>query len=156
MFHEHGLTLLDSELYEIVRVVNAINAETDKGFTYTSTQATICAGCLQRKHTPIRNDEMGGYVCLTCIDKELERLQGLQPPKKTPVPEAPKPAATPALPTPEMIAAAIAHRACCGVEHNTLQGKIHGFCIVCGVPWPCRTAKAFLFSPVGVREGGAS
>jgi hypothetical protein len=75
------------------------------------------------------------------------------------VPEAPKPAATPAMPTPEMIAAAIAHRACCGSEHDTSMGKFHGYCIVCGVPWPCRTAKAFLFNPgdpVGVREGGAS
>jgi len=43
--------------------------------TYSSTQATRCAGCGGFKHTPLRNDEMGGYVCLTCIDKELIRLQ---------------------------------------------------------------------------------
>jgi formylmethanofuran dehydrogenase subunit E len=46
--------------------------------TYKSTQATNCAGCGEHKHTPLRNDEMGGYVCLTCIDKELERLQELE------------------------------------------------------------------------------
>ena len=25
------------------------------------------------KHTPLRRDHMGGYVCLTCIDKELDK-----------------------------------------------------------------------------------
>lgn len=44
-------------------------------FTYHSSQATKCAVCGEHKHTPIRNDAMGGYVCLTCIDKELQRLQ---------------------------------------------------------------------------------
>jgi len=38
-------------------------------------QETKCACCLQVRQTPIRNDDMGGYVCLTCVDKELERLQ---------------------------------------------------------------------------------
>lgn len=37
-------------------------------------QATRCAGCGQRKHTPLTVDEMGGYVCLTCIDKRLIEL----------------------------------------------------------------------------------
>jgi len=41
--------------------------------TYHSTQHTCCAVCGQDKHTPLRNDNMGGYVCLTCIDKELFR-----------------------------------------------------------------------------------
>jgi hypothetical protein len=36
---------------------------------------TTCAVCKEVKHTPIRNDTMGGYICLTCVDKELERLQ---------------------------------------------------------------------------------
>jgi dephospho-CoA kinase len=40
--------------------------------TYKSEQATECAGCGKRKHTPLRRDEMGGYVCLTCIDKRLD------------------------------------------------------------------------------------
>lgn len=41
--------------------------------TYSSTQATRCARCGEHKHTPLRRDEMHGYVCLTCIDAELER-----------------------------------------------------------------------------------
>jgi len=44
-------------------------------FTYASKQSTSCAVCGERKHTPLRNDAMGGYVCLTCIDRELIRLQ---------------------------------------------------------------------------------
>ena len=47
-----------------------------------------------------------------------------------------------------LIASAIAHRACCGVEHDPQQGKLHGYCVVCGVPWPCDTAKAFLVAEV--------
>ncbi|MGU2415268.1 hypothetical protein [Burkholderia cenocepacia] len=43
-----------------------------EGFTYATKQATTCAGCGERKHTPLRIDWMGGYVCLTCIDRELE------------------------------------------------------------------------------------
>ena len=41
-------------------------------YSYASTQKTNCAGCGQIKHTPLRRDEMGGYVCLTCIDKALD------------------------------------------------------------------------------------
>lgn len=41
-------------------------------------------------------------------------------------------------------AAALAHRACCGTEHDTANGKLHGYCVVCGVPWPCDTAKYYL------------
>ncbi len=37
-------------------------------------QTTRCAGCGQRRHTPLRIDAMGGYVCLTCIDKRLLEL----------------------------------------------------------------------------------
>ncbi len=44
----------------------------------------------------------------------------------------------------EKIAAAIAHRVCCGTEHNPLEGKLHGLCVVCGTDWPCETAKLFL------------
>ena len=46
----------------------------------------------------------------------------------------------------KMTAAAIAHRACCGIEHAPMEGKLHGYCVVCGVPWPCETASAFLFA----------
>ncbi|MBP1626917.1 MAG: hypothetical protein H6Q00_1392 [Holophagaceae bacterium] len=42
------------------------------------------------------------------------------------------------------LAAALAHRACCNEEHDPEHGKIAGFCVVCGVPWPCETAKTFL------------
>ena len=45
-------------------------------YTYTSTQATNCAGCGEYKHTPLRIDAMGGYVCLTCIDKKLGTVLG--------------------------------------------------------------------------------
>jgi hypothetical protein len=59
----------------------------------------------------------------------------------------------------EAIAAATAHRACCGTEHDPLKGKLHGYCVVCGVPWPCDTAKAFMVDPPPVqpllpRNGG--
>ena len=45
-------------------------------YTYASTQATNCAGCGEYKHTPLRIDAMGGYVCLTCIDSKLGSLLG--------------------------------------------------------------------------------
>ena len=44
--------------------------------TYSSTQATNCASCGEHKHTPLRIDAMGGYVCLTCIDKKLGGMLG--------------------------------------------------------------------------------
>ena len=44
-----------------------------------------------------------------------------------------------------MRAGCAAHRACCGIEADNSQGKIHGCCVVCGVPWPCETAQFFLF-----------
>lgn len=31
----------------------------------------FCAGCGQEKICPIKRDEMGGYVCLSCIDAKL-------------------------------------------------------------------------------------
>lgn len=42
------------------------------------------------------------------------------------------------------LAAALAHRVCCGTEHDPQNGKLHGYCVVCGVPWPCETASYFL------------
>ena len=48
------------------------------------------------------------------------------------------------------IAAATAHRGCCGTEHDPMNGKLHGCCVVCGVPWPCETAKTFLFTKEGL------
>ena len=43
-----------------------------------------------------------------------------------------------------LIAACTAHRACCGTEHDPLNGKLHGYCVVCGTEWPCETAKKFI------------
>lgn len=48
---------------------------------------------------------------------------------------------------PADLAAALAHRACCGTEHDPANGKLHGCCVVCGVPWPCETAQYFLRKP---------
>jgi len=56
----------ESELVKLAKPVPKL--------TYSSTQETSCAWCNNRKHTPLRRDEMGGYVCLTCIDKRLDRL----------------------------------------------------------------------------------
>jgi hypothetical protein len=46
-----------------------------------------------------------------------------------------------------LTAACAAHRACCSEEHNPREGKLHGYCVVCGVSWPCETAKQFLVKP---------
>lgn len=40
----------------------------------------------------------------------------------------------------ERTAQIAAHRACCGTEHDPANGKLHGYCVVCGVPWPCEYA----------------
>lgn len=40
----------------------------------------------------------------------------------------------------ERIAVLRAHRACCGTEADPANGKLHGYCVVCGVPWPCAYA----------------
>ena len=56
--------------------IDADDQPTEPALTYSSTQATTCAGCGERKHTPLRIDAMGGYVCLTCIDKKLGSLLG--------------------------------------------------------------------------------
>lgn len=45
------------------------------------------------------------------------------------------------------LAAALAHRACGSTEHDPQQGKLHGCCVVCLVPWPCETAQAFMRKP---------
>lgn len=42
------------------------------------------------------------------------------------------------------IAACTAHRACCSDEQDITNGKLHGYCVVCGVPWPCPTAQTFI------------
>lgn len=49
----------------------------------------------------------------------------------SPAPAAPDPDVS------ERIARIQAHRACHAAEHDPLHGKIHGYCVVCGVPFPC-------------------
>lgn len=44
---------------------------------------------------------------------------------------------------PDRLVSALAHRACHSAEHNPKEGRLHGYCIICGVPWPCETAKQF-------------
>lgn len=41
---------------------------------------------------------------------------------------------------PERLAQIIAHRACTNEEHDPENGKLSGFCVVCGYPWPCQYA----------------
>ena len=40
----------------------------------------------------------------------------------------------------ERVAVITAHRVCCGSEHDPANAKLHGYCIVCGVPFPCEYA----------------
>ncbi|MGB4061565.1 MAG: hypothetical protein WBK26_15270 [Burkholderiaceae bacterium] len=61
---------------ELAGALRAALAEPAVEPTYTSTQATTCASCGEHKHTPLRIDKMGGYVCLTCIDQKLGSLLG--------------------------------------------------------------------------------
>lgn len=44
------------------------------------------------------------------------------------------------------LAAAQAHRVCGSAEHDPQQGKLHGYCVVCLIPWPCETAQVFMRS----------
>ena len=37
-------------------------------------QKSTCAACLKFKATPLRVDNMGGYVCLTCVNAKLDEL----------------------------------------------------------------------------------
>ena len=53
------------------------------------------------------------------------------------------------VPDPERIAQLIAHRACCSSEHDLSVGKLHSYCVVCGVPWPCEYAGTPPRAPTG-------
>lgn len=44
-------------------------------FSVAQQQGTACAGCGVFKHTPVRRDSMGGYVCGGCLERELDRLR---------------------------------------------------------------------------------
>ena len=71
---------------------------------------------LTKKHRIIRQQEMI-RVALSALDAYYEAKQNKGLIERT--------------------AQCIAHRACCGGEHDPANGKLHGFCVVCGVPWPC-------------------
>lgn len=43
--------------------------------------------------------------------------------------------------SPERVSQLLAHRACGSEEHDPQNGKIHGCCVVCLVPWPCEFAE---------------
>ncbi len=49
-------------------------AEESSKYAYASKQKTNCAICGENKHTPLKIAKLGGYICLTCIDKELNVL----------------------------------------------------------------------------------
>ncbi|WCU04767.1 hypothetical protein O0072_18110 [Pseudomonas aeruginosa] len=70
----HAACGMEMEIQELREKVAELQKELRSRWTYASTQATNCAGCGEHKHTPLRVDWMGGYVCLTCIDKKLEEL----------------------------------------------------------------------------------
>jgi len=73
-----GLTLVKTQRGYTLERLGKIEAQgtAQTPPTYSSTQATKCAGCGEHKHTPLRIDAMGGYVCLTCIDQKLGSLLG--------------------------------------------------------------------------------
>lgn len=90
VFLSHGFTIKEGQtdlkpyVYDaagaLLKLAGAALAAQAKGggtsYTYASKQATTCACCGEHKHTPLRIDSMGGYVCLTCIDKKLGSLLG--------------------------------------------------------------------------------
>ena len=84
-------SIADALREDLTNTKSLLAAEKEKteGVTYISKQHTVCASCNEDKHTPLRVDFMDGYVCLTCIDLELERLYALTIPP-TPVPELPQ------------------------------------------------------------------
>ncbi|EME5140586.1 TPA: hypothetical protein ACGSS8_003094 [Pseudomonas aeruginosa] len=74
----HAAGGMEMEIQELREKVTELQKKLRSRWTYASTQATNCAGCGEHKHTPLRVDWMGGYVCLTCIDKKLEELHDAQ------------------------------------------------------------------------------
>lgn len=57
-----------------------------------------------------------------------------------PRPELPRPEGQLSRDLDERIAQITAHRGCHSAEHDPANGKLHGCCVVCGVPWPCEYA----------------
>lgn len=80
--------------------------------------------------------DVGEHSSANCPwDRALEELEA-----KAALPSQPEAVA-------ERVAQITAHRACCGTEHDPANGKIHGLCVVCGVPWPCEYAGSPLTPP---------
>jgi formylmethanofuran dehydrogenase subunit E len=52
---------------QVARAIMAAKAEERE-------DKTPCAVCGENKHTPLRRDDMGGYVCLTCVDQYITDL----------------------------------------------------------------------------------
>lgn len=52
----------------------------------------------------------------------------------------------------ERTAQITAHRACGGAEHDAMNGKFHGYCVVCLIPWPCEYAGKLPPAPSGQGE----
>ncbi|ENB7451830.1 TPA: hypothetical protein ACRMXN_003015 [Pseudomonas aeruginosa] len=80
----HAAGGMEMEIQELREKVAELQKELRSRWTYASTQATNCAGCGEHKHTPLRVDWMGGYVCLTCIDEKLEELHDDQDQRSVP------------------------------------------------------------------------
>lgn len=38
-------------------------------------QITMCCACLKQKHTPVRNDNLGGYICGGCLENAYESTE---------------------------------------------------------------------------------
>lgn len=36
------------------------------------------------------------------------------------------------------------HRACTNEEHDPANGKLSGYCVVCGTGWPCETEQRWI------------
>lgn len=107
----HAAGGMEMEIQELRENVAKLKKELRSRWTYASTQSTNCAGCGEHKHTPLRVDWMGGYVCLTCIDEKLEELHGAQ--------------VQHGLPDDDTILQIFADNA----EHSERGGE-HGYCIV--------------------------
>lgn len=58
-----------------IAILEAIQGSLDA----LATQKTTCAACSEHKATPLRRDELGGYICLTCTDRVLDALLAPEP-----------------------------------------------------------------------------
>lgn len=65
----------------------------------------------------IRGIDLDGHQCIPSLKARIEKLEAAAD-----------------------VSMLTAHRACVGNEHDPANGKIHGCCVVCGVPWPCTPA----------------